>query len=58
MDHPSLRFIVRYPHGSIQLASQPHLANKRYVKCSKCPTSIIYSRGATEANCPKCGYVY
>ena len=47
MDHPSLRFIVRYPNGSIQLASQPHLANKRYLKCPKCPASIIYNRGMT-----------
>lgn len=58
MDHPSLRFIIRYPNGSIQLASQPHLANKRYIMCPKCPSSIIFSRGDAFAECSSCHYRY
>ena len=58
MDHPSLQFIMRYPNGTIQLASQPHLANKRFTKCPNCPNSIIYSRGAESAECSNCRYKY
>lgn len=43
MQHPSLNFVLRNPDGTISLLSQPHLANKRYMQCPKCPTSVVYT---------------
>lgn len=54
MDHPHLKFILRLPDGKIQLATQPHLDNKKYMACPYCPASIIYKKGRNQAVCTKC----
>jgi ribosomal protein S27AE len=54
MDHPNLKFILRLPDGKIQLATQPHTNNKKFMLCPHCPASIIYPKGRNQATCTKC----
>ena len=34
--HPQLKFIIRNPDGTIQLATQPQLKDIKLIKCRKC----------------------
>ena len=36
MQHPEIKFIVRYPNGHLQLATQPKVKDLKLVKCSNC----------------------